>query len=79
MAKFFRNNFDQDRWRKAALKNAFALLGRQRFIHAAAFFLLAGSLKDAVEVSNFCYHFEQESLFSIFSIYRIQCIIYIPF
>ncbi|XP_061672191.1 dmX-like protein 1 isoform X2 [Syngnathoides biaculeatus] len=50
MTEFFRNNFSEDRWRKAALKNAFSLLGKQRFHHSAAFFLLAGSLKDAVEV-----------------------------
>ncbi|XP_062273548.1 dmX-like protein 1 isoform X3 [Scomber scombrus] len=50
MTDFFRNNFSEDRWRKAALKNAFSLLGKQRFQHSAAFFLLAGSLKDAVEV-----------------------------
>lgn len=51
MTEFFRNNFSEDRWRKAALKNAFSLLGKQRFQHSAAFFLLAGSLKDAVEAS----------------------------
>ncbi|KAM9368029.1 dmX-like protein 1 [Phaethornis superciliosus] len=50
MTQFFGNNFTEDRWRKAALKNAFSLLGKQRFEHAAAFFLLAGHLKDAVEV-----------------------------
>ncbi|XP_068165550.1 dmX-like protein 1 isoform X2 [Antennarius striatus] len=50
MTEFFRNNFSEDRWRRAALKNAFSLLGKQRFQHSAAFFLLAGSLKDAVEV-----------------------------
>ncbi|XP_071118494.1 dmX-like protein 2 isoform X1 [Haliotis cracherodii] len=50
MQMFFKNDFTQDRWRKAALKNAFALLGRQMFQEAAAFFLLAGSLKDAIEV-----------------------------
>ncbi|XP_017267791.1 dmX-like protein 1 isoform X2 [Kryptolebias marmoratus] len=50
MTAFFHNNFNEDRWRKAALKNAFSLLGKQRFQHSAAFFLLAGSLKDAVEV-----------------------------
>ncbi|XP_029959970.1 dmX-like protein 1 isoform X2 [Salarias fasciatus] len=50
MTDFFHNNFSEDRWRKAALKNAFSLLGKQRFQHSAAFFLLAGSLKDAVEV-----------------------------
>lgn len=52
MTDFFRNNFSEDRWRKAALKNAFSLLGKQRFQHSAAFFLLAGSLKDAVEASG---------------------------
>lgn len=50
MTQFFQNNFSEDRWRKAALKNAFALLGKQRFEHAVAFFLLAGSLNDALEV-----------------------------
>lgn len=50
MTAFFANNFAEDRWRKAALKNAFALLGKQRFEHAAAFFLLAGALQDAIEV-----------------------------
>ncbi|XP_043932298.1 dmX-like protein 2 [Protopterus annectens] len=50
MTQFFSHNFNEDRWRKAALKNAFALLGKQRFEQSAAFFLLAGSLKDAIEV-----------------------------
>ena len=50
MTKFFSNDFKEDRWRKAALKNAFALMGKQRFFHAAAFFLLSGSLKDALEI-----------------------------
>ncbi|XP_045469484.1 dmX-like protein 2 isoform X5 [Harmonia axyridis] len=50
MTNFFSNNFSEERWRRAALKNAYALLGKQRFDHAAAFFLLAGNLKDAVEI-----------------------------
>jgi hypothetical protein len=50
MTAFFSNNFAEERWRQAALKNAFVLLGKQRFLHAAAFFLLSGSLKDAIEV-----------------------------
>ena len=50
MTAFFSNDFSQDRWRNAALKNAFALLGKQRFLHAAAFFLLSGSLKDALDI-----------------------------
>ena len=52
MQQFFRNNFSEERWRKAALKNAFALLGRQRFQHAAGFFLLAGAVRDAIEVRS---------------------------
>lgn len=60
MTAFFSHNFSEDRWRKAALKNAFALLGKQRFEQSAAFFLLAGSLKDAIEVLAFeklCFSF----------------------
>jgi len=44
------NNFQESRWKTAALKNAYALLGRHRFEYAAAFFLLAGNLQGAVDV-----------------------------
>ncbi|XP_055478446.1 dmX-like protein 1 [Psammomys obesus] len=50
MTQFFGHNFEEERWRKAALKNAFSLLGKQRFEHSAAFFLLGGCLRDAIEV-----------------------------
>ncbi|KAM5261792.1 dmX-like protein 1 isoform 9-T9 [Hipposideros larvatus] len=50
MTQFFGHSFEDERWRKAALKNAFSLLGKQRFEHSAAFFLLAGCLRDAIEV-----------------------------
>ncbi|KAG0049588.1 regulator of (H+)-ATPase in vacuolar membrane [Gryganskiella cystojenkinii] len=50
MITFLANDFETDRWRTAALKNAFALLGRQRFAYAAAFFLLGNKLQDAVNV-----------------------------
>ena len=50
MTTFFSNDFTTERWRRAALKNAFALLGKQRFEQAAAFFLLGGALSDAVAV-----------------------------
>ena len=53
MSQFFGHDFKEDRWRKAALKNAYSLLGKQRFDHAAAFFLLAGSLWDAIQVAFF--------------------------
>ncbi|EGX89210.1 WD repeat protein [Cordyceps militaris CM01] len=44
------NNFEEDKWKIVAQKNAYALLGKRRFQYAAAFFLLAGRLCDAVEV-----------------------------
>eukprot|EP00111_Clytia_hemisphaerica_P015793 TCONS_00046632-protein len=50
MSAFFSNDFTQERWRKAALKNAYALLGKQRFEHAAAFFILGSAIWDAVQV-----------------------------
>ena len=50
MLKFLANDFNQTRWRTAANKNAYALLSKRRFEYAAAFFLLGGSLRDAVQV-----------------------------
>uniref|UniRef100_A0A7E4VLC2 WD_REPEATS_REGION domain-containing protein n=1 Tax=Panagrellus redivivus TaxID=6233 RepID=A0A7E4VLC2_PANRE len=49
LAEFFREDFTIDRWKRAALKNAFMLMSKQRFHHAAAFFLLGNSLKDALQ------------------------------
>jgi hypothetical protein len=50
MIKFLSNDFNEDRWKETALKNAYALLGKQRYDYAAAFFLLAGNLRDAVGI-----------------------------
>ncbi|KAG7108451.1 Regulator of V-ATPase in vacuolar membrane protein 1 like [Verticillium longisporum] len=47
------NNFEDPKWRTTALKNAYALLSKRRFEYAAAFFLLADHLTDAV---NVCLH-----------------------
>ncbi|KAI0485791.1 RAVE protein 1 C terminal-domain-containing protein [Xylaria cf. heliscus] len=44
------NNFEDPKWRTTALKNAYALLSKRRFEYAAAFFLLADHLQDAVNV-----------------------------
>ncbi|KAL6709027.1 regulator of (H+)-ATPase in vacuolar membrane [Coniothyrium glycines] len=44
------NNFNEERWKTAALKNAYALMGRRRFEYAASFFLLADHLQDAISV-----------------------------
>lgn len=50
LLKLFEQDFNDPVNRKKALKNAYALLGLHRFEHAAAFFLLAGCIWDAVEV-----------------------------
>lgn len=50
MMDFFANDFTQDKWKKAALKNAFVLMGKQRFEHAVAFFLLGDAFEDALQV-----------------------------
>ncbi|KAH6713657.1 WD repeat protein-like protein [Leptodontidium sp. MPI-SDFR-AT-0119] len=44
------NNFQDKKWKTAAMKNAYALLGKHRYEYAAAFFLLADCLRDAVSV-----------------------------
>lgn len=49
-SRLLANNFNEDRWKTAALKNAYALMGRRRFEYAASFFLLADHLQDAVSV-----------------------------
>ena len=48
--RFLANNFDDPKWKTAALKNAYALMSKRRFAYAAAFFLLADALGDAVNV-----------------------------
>ncbi|KAK3315252.1 RAVE protein 1 C terminal-domain-containing protein [Apodospora peruviana] len=48
--RFLANNFDDPKWRTAALKNAYALMSKRRFEYAAAFFLLADHVQDAVNV-----------------------------
>jgi len=50
MLKFLVNDFTEPKWKTAALKNAYALLGKQRYEYAAAFFLLGDQLRDAVNV-----------------------------
>ncbi|KAF2149269.1 WD repeat protein-like protein [Myriangium duriaei CBS 260.36] len=48
--RLLRNDFSEARWRSAAQKNAFALMGKRRFEYAAAFFLLADDLRSALGV-----------------------------
>jgi len=48
--KLLAHDFKEQRWKSTALKNAYALLSKRRFEYAASFFLLGGSLGDAVNV-----------------------------
>ena len=50
MVKFLKRNFKIDKNKKAASKNAFVLLSQQRYLMSAAFFMLGGNLKQAVDV-----------------------------
>lgn len=48
--RLLKNDFTDPRWKTAAAKNAYALMGKRRFEYAAAFFLLGDDLKSAVGV-----------------------------
>lgn len=50
VVKFLANDFEHERWKTAAQKNAYVLLSKQRYHLAAAFFLLADQLRDAVSI-----------------------------
>lgn len=50
MVRFLSHDFTEKRWKSAALKNAYVLLGQHRYTEAASFFLLADAPKDAVNV-----------------------------
>ncbi len=50
MLQFLSKDFDEDRWKTAAQKNAFALLSQRRYEFAASFFMLGESLRDAINV-----------------------------
>lgn len=48
--RLLKNDFTDPRWKTAAAKNAYALMGKRRFEYAAAFFLLGDDLRSAVGV-----------------------------
>ncbi|KTW32865.1 hypothetical protein PNEG_04325 [Pneumocystis murina B123] len=50
MINFLSNDFSETRWKIAAQKNAFVLLGKHRYEYSAAFFLLADKLQNAVNI-----------------------------
>lgn len=45
------NDFTQDRWQKAADKNAMVLISKKNYELGIAFFILAGKIKDAITVA----------------------------
>lgn len=47
---FLSNDFSTKRWQVAAMKNAFALLGKHRYLDSAYFFLLADKVTDCCNI-----------------------------
>lgn len=50
MVTFLNNDFSTERWRSAAVKNAYVLRSKKDFLMAAAFFILGNSFKEAVDI-----------------------------
>jgi hypothetical protein len=48
--EFLANDFSQERWKSAAVTNAYSLMQRHQYQMAASMFVLAGKLADAVDV-----------------------------
>ena len=53
---FLSNDFSDERWKKAASKNAFALIAQHRYEPAAGFFLLAGRPGQAIKTATMQLH-----------------------
>ncbi|RHY88221.1 hypothetical protein DYB35_006632 [Aphanomyces astaci] len=52
IADLLANDFDDDRWKAAAIKNAFVLKSKQRYLLAATFFLLANKVYEAASIAE---------------------------
>ena len=50
MVTFLSNDFKTDKWRTAAIKNAYVLMSKKDYLMSAAFFMLGDNFKDAVDV-----------------------------
>lgn len=50
MVTFLSNDFKTERWRQAAINNAYRLVSLKDYIMAAAFFMLGGAFSDAITV-----------------------------
>ena len=49
--EFLAHDFNEDRWKKAAVRNAYQLFSQKKFLTAAAFYLLGGQLNEATQVA----------------------------
>ncbi|KAF0720785.1 Aste57867_64 [Aphanomyces stellatus] len=52
IAELLVNDFSEDRWKAAAIKNAFVLKSKQRYTLAATFFLLGGKVYEAASIAE---------------------------
>ncbi|ORM41295.1 DmX-like protein 2 [Babesia sp. Xinjiang] len=50
LGEFLSNDFTEERWINAAVKNAYALIAQKRYLLAAGFLVLSGRVTDAVDV-----------------------------
>lgn len=50
MAKFLLRDFNQAKDRSAAVKNAYVLIDKKRYLHALSFFILGGSMDDCIRL-----------------------------
>lgn len=51
LVKYLSNDFESTKWQKGARANAYKLFSQKRYVMAAAFFLLAKDLKEAVNMA----------------------------
>ncbi|KAF0734348.1 hypothetical protein Ae201684_008950 [Aphanomyces euteiches] len=52
IAELLANDFTEERWKSAAIKNAFVLKSKQRYALAATFFLLGGKVYEAASIAE---------------------------
>ena len=48
---FLKRDFSDPKNTKAAVKNAYVLIDKKRYLHAMAFFILGGNIEDCIRVS----------------------------
>jgi hypothetical protein len=52
IASFLLRDFEDPKHRSAAIKNAYVLIDKKRYLHALAFFILGRSLDDCIRLST---------------------------